>query len=307
MPIIDGLKDLLNGNTDDAVETDAAVTSTNTNTTTTTTDTATASEIGQENQEAILTKVAQLLKESQTNEKRLYTELKVELDSVSNGKPPRLSLEERDELVSEINYESEKRQNYYELVKSARGAQLAAETMAAKAAHQQILTMRLIEKYLDKSKAALNALAEDRQKKMKMVEINTYYGKQFGGYAALGRGVVAVCALLLISAYLKKRFDKLSMVFWVVDMAVKWLGGIYILYLLYDLVSRRNDNYDEFIFPMAPRTDAELVNANSLSGPGIDISGIDIPGLCAGSYCCGPGTTWSDSSGCVLDPNNVIE
>lgn len=254
-------------------------------------------------EEGVMTKVAALLKESQANEKQLYAKLKTEADNVAGGKPPTMSEEERDELVNEINYESEKRQNYYDLVKTARGAQYAAESMASKAAEQQILTMRYLEANLDASKAALNAIAEDRQKKMKMVEINTYFGKQFGGYAAVGRAVAIVCVLLLVLVYLRKRFEKFAPALTVLETAVKWLGGLFILYNLLDLMLRRNDNYDEFIFPMAPVTAEQVATANSIGENIIDISGIDIPGLCAGSYCCGPGTSWSDSSGCVIDVN----
>jgi len=254
-------------------------------------------------EDGVMTKVAALLKASQDNEKQLYARLKTEADNLAGGKPPTMSEEERDELVNEINYESEKRQNYYELVKTARGAQSAAENMATKAAAQQILTMQYLESNLDASKAALNAVAEDRQKKMRMVEINTYFGKQFGGYAAVGRAVAIVCVVLLVVVYLRKRFEKVAPALGMVETAVKWLGGLYILYNLLDLVLRRNDNYDEYIFPMAPVTAEQVETANSIGENIIDISGIDIPGLCAGSYCCGPGTSWSDSSGCVIDVN----
>ena len=260
----------------------------------------------QSTQEGSMAKIATLLKESQAEEKKLYTELKVEADNVATGKPPTMSEEQRDELVSAINYESEKRRNYYELVKTSRAAQVEAESMAAKAARQQILTLQYLESNLDSSKKALNALVEDRQKKMKMVEINTYFGKQFEGYALLLRGVALVAASLLILYNLKRRFEKFALPIQVLESAVMYGGGIYVLYLLYDTMIRRNDNYDEYTFPLAPTTEAEFISVNNTLGPIIDVSGIDVPSLCAGSYCCGPGTTWSDASGCVFDPTYTV-
>lgn len=253
-----------------------------------------------------MTKIASLLKESQEYEKELYAVLKEDADNVASGNPPRLSDQDRDEIVEQINYEAEKRQNYYELVTTTRRAQRTAESLAEKASKQQIETYKFIEKNLDASKAAINAITEDRHKKMKLTEINTYFGKKYQGYGRLARGVVIVAALYLIPYFMRHKF-KLDVAAAPLELAIKVFGGIYILWLVYDIVSRRNDDFDEFIFPMAPTTTAEMINANASSGSIIDISGIDIPQLCAGSYCCGPGTTWSDASGCVFDANRVIE
>jgi hypothetical protein len=252
-----------------------------------------------------MTKIASLLKESQDYENELYAVLKEDADNVASGNPPRLSDQDRDEIVDQINYEAEKRQNYYELVTTTRQAQRTAESLAEKASKQQIETYKFIEKNLDASKAAINAITEDRHKKMKLTEINTYFGKKYQGYGRLARGVVIVAALYLIPYFMRHKF-KLDVAAAPLELAIKVFGGIYIVWLVYDIVSRRNDDFDEFVFPMAPTTTTEMINANASSGSIIDISGIDIPQLCAGSYCCGPGTTWSDASGCVFDANRVV-
>ena len=252
-----------------------------------------------------MTKVAALLKESQEYEKELYAVLKEDADNVASGNPPRLSDTNRDEIVEQINAEAEKRQNYYELVTTSRRAQRTAESLAEKASKQQIETYKFIEKNLDASKAAINAITEERHKKMKLTEINTYFGKKYQGYGRLARGVVILAALYLIPYFMRKQFN-LDVAAAPLELAIKVFGGIWILWLVYDIVSRRNDDFDEFIFPLAPTTNAELKNANASSGSLIDISGIDIPQLCAGSFCCGPGTKWADGSGCVFDANTTV-
>jgi hypothetical protein len=247
-----------------------------------------------------LMKIAEMLKLSQEIEKSKYNILKKEADNVAAGRAPTLSEAAKNQLIEAINVEADRRRYFYDIIKTSRLAQSAAETMASKAAKEQILTMQFLETNLDSAKKALNALSEDKHQKMKMVEINTYFGKQYQGYGELLRGLVLVFGLLLVFMFLRQKFSQFGMVFQILETLTKWIGGFYLLYLLYDVLTRRNDDYDEYIFPVAPTTDDQMKNANSASGAIIDISGIDIPQLCAGSFCCGPGTTWSDSSGCVF-------
>ena len=252
-----------------------------------------------------MTKIASLLKESQEYEKQLYAVLKEDADNVASGNPPKLSDKDRDEIVEEINLEGEKRRSYYELVTTTRKAQRTAESLAEKASQQQIETYKFIEKNLDALKSAINAITEERHKKMKLIEINTYFGKKYQGYGRLARGVVVVAALCMIPYFMRKNAT-LGVAAAPLELAIKVFGGIWVLYLVYDIVSRRNDDFDEYVFPLAPTTDAEMKNANAQSSGFIDISGIDIPQLCAGSFCCGPGTTWADGSGCVFDANSPV-
>ena len=252
-----------------------------------------------------LADIAQLLRESQKYEEGLMAELKAEADNVAAGRAPTLSDQNKDDITDVINEEAEKRKGYYELIRVASAALAANESVADAAARQQIETSKYLEANLGAVKAALNAAKEDHHKKMKMVEINTYYGKKYQGYGRVLRGITFFAGILFV-LYLVKSiygFDKFiepSMTM------VQWVGGIYMIWTLYDVVSRRNDNYDQYIWPMAPRTDTDLNAANAaLQKPVFDISGIDIPGLCAGSYCCGPGTTWTQKKGCVPNTNVV--
>lgn len=252
-----------------------------------------------------MAKIANLLKESQEYERELYAVLKEDADNVASGKPPRLSDKDRDEIVDQINNEAEKRGYLRDLVTTTRAAQRTAESLAEKASYQQIETYKFIETNLNASKAAINAIAEEKHKKMKLVEINTYFGKKYQGYGRLARGVVIVAALLMIPYFMRKNAI-LGVAAAPLELGIKVFGGIWILWLVYDIVSRRNDDYDEFVFPLAPTTEKEMKNANAASGSFIDISGIDIPQLCAGSFCCGPGTKWADGSGCVFDANSPV-
>jgi hypothetical protein len=260
-----------------------------------------------EETEGAMAKVAWLLKESQEYEEGLAKALKDEIDNVAAGKKAKLSAQDIDDIIEEINNEAEKRKSYYELIATARAAQSSNESVAEKVAKQQIEMYKYLEANLDAVKMALNAAANDRQKKMKMVQINTYYEKQYNGYSKVAICVASIAGALILLYFLRTTYGYDAIIS-PLETVVKWVGGIWLVWLLYDVAVRRNDNYDEFIWPMAPKTDKDLPAANAaMKAPLIDISGINIPGLCAGSYCCGPGTTWNDNKGCVVNTNVVSD
>jgi hypothetical protein len=236
--------------------------------------------------------ILSLLQQSQTAERELYSTLRADKGT--------LTAEEREAIVADINKESDKRRQYYETLESNSKLRAEYKSGVLDASARQVSTLKLLEDQLDAAKGVLNSMMHQKHNKMKMIEINTYFGKQYQGYAGVA---IVLCVVLLLQAvpFAVEKYlgapevaDWLSTILW-------WTGGLYLLYRVIDVLMRRSDNYDEYVWWMAPTTSAEMETANASSGQIIDVSGIDIPELCLGSYCCGPGTSWSDASGCVID------
>lgn len=232
-----------------------------------------------------------LLQESQARERDLYATLK---EDTTN----QLTAAERASIVADINSESENRREYYNVIKSAHSMMSDYTTNVESAGAMQLNTLQMLEDQLDAAKGVLSSMSDVKLNQMKMIEVNTYFGKQYEAYSGMGMVVVLFLLALMIPVAVRKYLnapevaDVLSNIIW-------WVGGLYLFYRLVDMILRRNDNYDEYTWPFAPLTDDQLRDANA-AGSIIDISGIDLPELCLGAYCCGPGTTWSDASGCLV-------
>jgi hypothetical protein len=239
------------------------------------------------------------IKQSQKYEKEMYDLLQKNAAAVTAGRPAKLNDQERDFIVDEINQEGEKRKNFYKVVVDITSVQTAAQKAADAALKQQADMAKFLEDNLDATKAAINRASEQRHNQLKMVEINTYFGKVYQSYGYIAKVVAGLALLLLLAVPLGKFAPDAAVS--VYRSLVLGIGGIYLAYLLYDQNERDNFDFDEKKWPLAPTTDAELVTSNSQSI--VDVSGIDIPTLCAGEYCCGPGTVWNDGSGCVVDPS----
>ena len=245
--------------------------------------------------------ILNLIKESQAYEKVLVAQLEKEMDNIAAGKAATMTEQERKDLIAKIKGEQEKRESYYALITSFRTQQAAAEAVADRAAEEQLKMTQYLESNLSVVRAALFVAEEDQRAKKKHTEINTFYGKQYEGYGRVARAVAIVASLLIVIYFLQRKFGY-DAILGPVDTIVKIIGGIYILWTLYDTNMRRNDNYDEYEWPFAPGLDADLKKANAqMKAKVFDVSGIgiDIPSLCLGNYCCGPGTKWNDEKGCV--------
>lgn len=144
-----------------------------------------------------------------------------------------------------------------------------------------------------KSNDLANTLSADKQTKKKIVDINTYYGKQYESYKELFIlvTIVSICIIAsLLLSYTPLEFLSRSL-----TIAICILGGSVIVYKIISMMLRTSTNYDEFNWVNAPATD------DGLSGNIVDISGISLSKtICVGPLCCGDGTEWNSKQGCVL-------
>jgi hypothetical protein len=240
----------------------------------------------------ILNKIRQL----QTTEEQLYKSLTQNAENVALGRPNTFSESEIQTITTQINSLSASRVNLYNSITDTYHSQAINETNAQQSLEQQTKTLQLLEQELNKSKERLSTLKDEKYNQLKMIEINTYYSKQYDAHRRLMRmiTIIGVCLLIAIGF----EYTPLKVISTPLTILICIIGGILIFKRGINMMLRRNDNYDEFIWPMAPTTDTELTTANSNSTD-IGITGVGLPYACAQSSCCSEGTVWSDT-GCVV-------
>jgi hypothetical protein len=235
--------------------------------------------------EDMLTYLADL----QQLEENLYRVLTNSAQNITSGLNG-LSQAEIDIIVEQINSLSTQRSKIYTIVASMYNNNAKYEERMGSTVAQQLATLKLLEKEMNKSKQLMQEAKDNKLKTMKMVEINTYFSQEYAGYIYLMQVVVGIGVLLLASTFLDRYSPEASSAMFKVVMVV---GGMYVFYVSVDIMQRRNTNFDEYTFESAPTTDAQMTTAND-NPLGVDISGVEIP-ICAGSYCCSKGTVWKDN------------
>ena len=238
-----------------------------------------------------LDSITALMARSQKKELDLLASLRADNSSLSQN--------DRARIAAEILEEKKKRDDYTDIIEQTTNMQSSYSAQVTSASAQQATTLKMLDDQLAEANKAVGAMTDEKNNKIKMTQINTYFGKQYESYTELAI-VLCIFMLALFIPNLVENLSKSHELAIAVRKIIWWVGGLYIAYRIIDLILRRNDNHDEYTWPVAPKTTAEMIAANQSKGRFIDVSGIDIPDLCLGSYCCGPGTDWLDGSGCVI-------
>jgi hypothetical protein len=157
----------------------------------------------------------------------------------------------------------------------------------------ELLTVvNIVEKELNNAKIQLNQLYDIKHNKMRMVEINTYYGKQYQAQGRLMKLIILVGVILLILAILWKNGFLPDFIAKLLLAIVIGGGGFLILWRLLDISTRDNMNFDAYNWNFNPETQKPTVyeyDKSKLLGLTADLdqgfNGLD----CIGDACCTAG------------------
>jgi hypothetical protein len=242
-------------------------------------------------QGALLNNISQL----QQTETDLYTQL--ENASAVND------TDKQESIVNKINEMSTIRMSMFKeldaMYKSLQGRVSQSRIDLV----DQLTVTGVMEKELNNAKVTLNALRKDKDNKMRMVEINTYYASKYKAQSNLMKLIVVLCIPLLVIAILTKKQIIPSKIGWSLAGIIIVVGLVLITKRLYDILRRNNMNYDEYEWIWDPDAIDPTVyeyDKEQLQGITADIdTSLNIG--CIGSECCSVGTKYdSNTQRCVL-------
>lgn len=241
----------------------------------------------QEKNQQVLNNISQL----QTQEKQLYDSL----DDVSLS----LSTEEKQQVINKINEISQMRTNLYNGLKDMYDFYQKNVSTSRTTLTQQISAIDVLENELNQSKIRMNLIEDQKYNKLRLVEINTYYGKRYNAHAKLMKTIVIMCIPIIILAVLKNRGILSSNIYGFLTGIILIIGLVLIGLQLIDMSNRDNMNWDEYNWYF-DRNKAPTDNTEgSPTDPWKSMSV-----TCIGSACCYDGSTY-DSSKNVCVPNMV--
>ena len=209
----------------------------------------------------------------------------------------------RTRLVVQINQISKARADLYASMNDLLGAMQSATAEQRRALHQQYVASSVVESQMNTAKTTLDGLREDKSNKLRLVEINNYYGRKYEYQTDIMKIIVLMCApILVISVLLKKGFLP-EMVSTGLIVVIIVSGIIAVARKLMDLNRRNNLNFDQYDHDFNP-------NAISLSKTEdtnlADLNKSSLLSSCIGSSCCDEtGTVWNTLTGtCNAKPSS---
>jgi hypothetical protein len=240
----------------------------------------------------------------QTMESNLYK--KLEAADANN-----VSQQEQNAMIAKINELSKMRMSLFEEIdKMYKGLQGRVSQSRIDLTNQ-LTVSGVMEQELNKAKRDLNLLQANKDNKMRLVEINTYYSNKYQAQTGLMKLIILVCIPLLVLAILAKKQLLPPRVSTILIWAVLIIGGILIIRKFLDINSRSNMSFQEYDWRWSPPSDdgqtvIEYDEAQFQSGVqsaenDMSDAAADMGLGCIGAACCSTGTYYdSDKNECVF-------
>lgn len=213
------------------------------------------------------------IKSLQLMEMKLY-------NSLENQK---LTPDKKKEIIDRINQISQMRINMYANLKNSYANYQQNVSTSRNTLNDQMVSIDVIENELNDSKRRLNLLQQEKNNKIRLVGINTYYGKQYNAHKDIMKIVVYVCIPVLLLTILANRGIIPAQLNALISGIIIIIGVILVGYQIIDLSNRDNMNFDEYNWYFdknnveTNRTNIDTTNTDPWST--VDTS-------CVGAECC---------------------
>jgi len=224
------------------------------------------------------------IKSLQTTEMKLY-------DSLESRS---LNTDQQMQIIDRINQISEMRIKLYGFLKNMYSYYQEDVSDSRNTMNQQMVSVDLIENELNDSKRRLNLLEAQKNNKIRLVEINTYYGKQYDSHKQIMKIVAIICIPVLILSVLANKGiipPRLNTLM----IGIIIIIGLFIIGAkIIDLSNRDNMNFDEYDWYFdknnAPTTSTEEDTNTSESDPWATPTY-----TCSGAECCYDNSTYDET------------
>ena len=246
----------------------------------------------------LVTSVEQIIaniKQLQTSEMQLYTNL----DNQN------LTTDQRTKLINQISELGQTRSTLYNSLNNMGSSYEQNVSISQNTLQKQMFALDIVENELNEAKIRRQALENEKYNKLRLVEINTYYGKKFGAHKDIVKVIVYVCIFMLIIIILGKKEILPRNIYILLNGIIIVIGIIVIGKKVIDLSNRDNMNFDEYDWYFdKSKLPSDTTTSSSSSDPWA------VPtASCVGELCClsTPGLVYDNvQKVCVLNTDSSL-
>jgi hypothetical protein len=219
----------------------------------------------------------------QTIERGLFSTLETGL--ANNTITP----EQKDNLINKINEVSNMRINLYKNLNGMYNFFKQNMNSTRYTISEQEQAIGIVENELNEAKRRLKAIQQENNNKIRLVEINTYYGDQYADYANIMKMIVYFSIPILICTILANMGILPKGIFVVITIIIVVIGIIYIGRQVITIFSRDNMNYSEFDW----HTDRSKLPVVDTDNPSTGDPWLGTALACTADACCPEGYGYS--------------
>lgn len=232
----------------------------------------------QENNEQILNDIQSL----QQMEQKLFSNLE------SN---PNLSTEKQQQIIEKMNQLSNMRVNLYQTLSGVNNYFENALNTSIGSLKEQVVAISIVEQELNRSKKRLEILEQEKNNKIRLVEINNYYGDRYAEHSQLMKIIIFTLVPVIILALLNNKGILPNTIYYILLIIVSLIGAFFFWKRFSSIIMRDNMNYQEYNWFFDPNS-ASTSTTTSTDDPWE--SNLNF-GTCVGDACCSSGLTYDES------------
>jgi hypothetical protein len=203
-----------------------------------------------------------------------------------------LTEDEKQSLIERINEISLMRTNLYKNLNGVYSFYTTNVSSTRNTIEEQNAAIEIVENELNEAKIRMLSVEEDKNNKLRLVEINSYYGEQYSDHAEIMKIIVMICVPVLILTILSNNGLIPRMIYSLLIILVVSFGLIYIWKYFLNASSHDNMNYEEYSWNFKPQ-DAPAVDTSG--GDAVDPWDNTTNVTCQGQACCDTGYTYDST------------
>jgi hypothetical protein len=207
-----------------------------------------------------------------------------------------LTSQQQQQIIDKINNISKMRVNLYETLNGVNSFFQNSLANSKGTLTEQTVAIDIVEKELNMSKRRLKVLEEEKNNKIRVVEINNYYGQKYAEHSDLMKIIVVMLVPILILAILFNKGLIPVKIYYILIGIIAIIGGVYIWKTVFSIMLRDTMNYQEYDWYFDPNT-APTATSTSTKDPWASQRGTR---TCIGDACCSDGLVYDyDLNQCI--------
>ena len=196
-----------------------------------------------------------------------------------------LSSTEKQKLIAKINDLSNFRIDLYRTLGGINGFFNDALGSSLGTLKEQTVAIEIVESELNKAKKRLEILEEERNNKIRLVEINEYYGEKYEEHSQLMKIIIFMLVPIIILTLLKNKGMLPDIIYRFLIIVIAFIGAVYLWRRYASIIMRDNMNYNEYAWSFRPDL-APTGGASNSNDPWMSNAGVSGLGTCVGQACC---------------------
>lgn len=203
-----------------------------------------------------------------------------------------LTTQQQEEIIKKINDISKMRINLYQTLNNVNNFFQSALSNSKGTLTEQTSAIDIVEQELNTSKKRLKALEEEKNNKIRLVEINDYYGQKYAEHSDLMKIIIAMLLPILILAILFNKGILPSAVYYILLIIISIIGSIFLVKRFLSIINRDSMNYQEYAWHFNPGN-APKASTSDLTDPWASNKGPSL--TCIGDACCSDGLVYDST------------